>query len=233
MNNQNRSIYDNNDSIDSYEARLQNNNQINNKQKKKGFNFHINIKLVLCIILVIMLVAIGILLIPKLKGKKNNDGTIIEMKLITSSMSLKIGEEKKIEYNFANLGNDTPKITYKTENSLVATVSESGLVKAVGSGNTYIIITYNNGEKNVETKCKISIIGESNNNSNENTNNNSNTNNNTNNNNNNSNNNNSNNNNTKKMPNGMTEEEYEKMVEELRKKAEANAQKNAERQKRS
>ncbi len=218
MNNQNRSIYDNN-ADNSYEARLQKINVLKEEKKKKG-NFHINMKLVLAVLLLLIFVGLSILLIPELTSDKKNETQNVSMKLITNNMSLKIGDEKKIEYNFIDLDNNNlPKVSFKTENSLVATVSEDGVVKAIGSGNTYIIITYNNGKENIEEKCKISVEGVENNTTNNNENKKNENDDNTTNNNNNTNNDNNNPRNNNNQ-NGMSKEEYEKMIEKERKKKE-------------
>jgi len=98
-----------------------------------------------------------------------------DIKLLQEQITLKVEEEKFIGYEIINT-NDVLKVEFTSNNNSIATVDENGKVKGIASGETIIILSYNNGKN--EKACSVTVVANNNNNNNQNNNNNNNNNNN-------------------------------------------------------
>ena len=70
-------------------------------------------------------------------------------------MSLKKGKTAKLTATINPTNANNKKITWKTSNSKVATVSSTGTVTAKGKGTVYISVYTNDGNKSA--KCKVVV----------------------------------------------------------------------------
>lgn len=72
------------------------------------------------------------------------------MRLETSTISFFSGDKVSIEVVPSNMG-----CTYKSDNPLIASVSEAGEIKGITLGETYI--TVSNSAENFSEKCKVTV----------------------------------------------------------------------------
>ena len=69
-------------------------------------------------------------------------------------LTLKIGEEKKIEaYSIPRIPDE--KIIYTSDNDKVAKIDETGLIKAIGKGVAVITATNSQGKN---AKCRVTVV---------------------------------------------------------------------------
>ncbi|MBE5965283.1 MAG: Ig domain-containing protein, partial [Lachnospira sp.] len=84
----------------------------------------------------------------------------IDISISETNINLEIGNSKKIEitYNSGSLP-ENKTICFKSSNSSVATVSESGVITAVSSGTVTIIVETNDGEQ--LASCEVTVQNDS------------------------------------------------------------------------
>lgn len=84
---------------------------------------------------------------------KEEPNVKINLQLSSTSIVLKVGEEKQLDYN---LTPSTATISFSVENEKIATVNEKGVVKGIANGKT--TVTLKAGE--VRKKVSISVYSE-------------------------------------------------------------------------
>ena len=77
--------------------------------------------------------------------------------LSTTSLELKIGETKQLDVSFyPENANKHPELVWESDNDKVATVSQEGLVSAMGSGKT--VVTARTSDGSIWGTCKVRVI---------------------------------------------------------------------------
>lgn len=79
-----------------------------------------------------------------------NKENITELKVVTKQLNMYRGERYRIKYN---VNNTDAKVSFKSENNEIATVTDDGLVEAFKSGETNIIVNVGNKSD----KCKVVV----------------------------------------------------------------------------
>ncbi len=83
-------------------------------------------------------------------------GTKVQnLELNLTEATLLVGEEKQIEATVMPITSNERKVFYNTDNETVATVTETGLVKAVSAGTANITVTTKDG--GIQKECKIVV----------------------------------------------------------------------------
>lgn len=77
--------------------------------------------------------------------------------LNTTSVQLKVGEENSLTVSFTPATTTNKSITWSSSNTNVATVSETGLIKAVALGESVITAKTNDGS-NLSVTCNVKVI---------------------------------------------------------------------------
>ena len=77
--------------------------------------------------------------------------------LNTTSVQLKVGEENSLTVSFSPATTTDKSITWSSSNTNVATVSETGLIKAVALGESVITAKTNDGS-NLSVTCNVKVI---------------------------------------------------------------------------
>lgn len=68
------------------------------------------------------------------------------------NLAIKAGDNKTLVVLYENFDSQTPEVTFKSSNPAVATVDQSGNIKAVGEGKTDIILSVNNSKYQASTE---------------------------------------------------------------------------------
>ena len=111
-------------------------------------------------VIYLFIVAIIIILGYMVVNKPTNKEELIEELIVNNtSLSLKVGEEKKIDAYVQN--NNQAHISYQSADLNIAIVDENGLVKGIGDGQTFIILSYENKDMNIITKrVDVTVIND-------------------------------------------------------------------------
>lgn len=88
-----------------------------------------------------------------------DEGDELSIKVESPTITLNVGGEKQIKVTVEPSDAEDKKVNFKSENESVATVSDSGLVKAVNAGTTSIIVSSNFDSK-VKTLVTVIVKGE-------------------------------------------------------------------------
>ena len=111
-------------------------------------------------VIYLFIVAIIIILGYMVVNKPTNKEELIEELIVNNTfLSLKVGEEKKIDAYVKN--NNQAHISYQSADLNIAIVDENGLVKGIGDGQTFIILSYENKDMNIITKrVDVTVIND-------------------------------------------------------------------------
>ena len=127
------------------------------------------IKRIAIFILIFVIVIVLILLMAKGCSKKNtntntNNSTSQNEKKQTptilinrETISLSVGEEFELQADVLNTKNTEPIISWRSDDTSVASVNDEGFVKAEGEGTTAIIATYKENNKIYRNACVVTV----------------------------------------------------------------------------
>lgn len=142
----------------SYDDFNDNENVDNSNEKKQGNKKKI---IIFIIILLLFLISIGVIIFFLGRGNGGNNEVpqpvpIPSITLSFSSFDLPVGSSKNITYTIEN-DNGNVVVTWSSSNKKIATVSETGTVKAIKAGSTTITASYTiNGVEYKET-CSVTV----------------------------------------------------------------------------
>ena len=139
----------------SYDDFNDNENIDNSNEKKQGNKKKI---IIFIIILLLFLISIGVIIF--FLGRDNNEIPkpipIPSITLSSTNFSLTVGSSKNITYTIEN-DNGNVLVTWSSSNKKIATVSETGTVKAIKAGSATITASYTiNGVEYKET-CFVTV----------------------------------------------------------------------------
>ena len=92
-------------------------------------------------------------------SKKNTGEAATGILFTLKTLSIKIGETKKIEYTIAPTGATAPELVWTSSNTNVLTVDSSGKVTAVGNGVAIITATFKNDPSKSTVLAINSVVG--------------------------------------------------------------------------
>lgn len=121
-------------------------------QRKKATRMKVAVTIILLIVLAVLI----LLLTRSCDHKKVIKDDPAEVIVKSEIVEINEGEEFQIDYELNNF-RDEPTLTFTSLDEKVASVSESGLVKGISSGNTEIIISYFIDKVSYEKKCVVTV----------------------------------------------------------------------------
>lgn len=143
---------------ESYYSDDDNNNSQNGEKIKKIAIF----------ILIFVILIVLVLILAKGCTKKNNNTTnnttSTSVKTLKptimigrESLSLDVGEEFELQADVLNTKNTNPIITWRSDDTSVASVNDDGFIKAEGEGVTTIIASYREDSKIYTNACVVTV----------------------------------------------------------------------------